>query len=74
MKLSRYKIYINTAEITEILLSSIATTTTSKLFALTGVRNSIPTAFYSNCLWFIIKNNKHQNKKIKLKITRKCIF
>ena len=36
-KLSRYKNYINVAEITEIVLSSIATTATSTSVALTGV-------------------------------------
>ena len=46
-KLSKYKKYINVAEITEILLSSIATTATSTSVALTGIGlpYSIPTAF-----------------------------
>ena len=46
-KLSRYKNYINVAEITEILLSSIATTATTTSVALTGIGlpYSIPTAF-----------------------------
>ena len=46
-KLSRYKNYINVAEITEILLSSFATTATTTSVALTGIRlpYSIPTAF-----------------------------
>ena len=46
-KLSRYKNYINVAEITEIVLSSIATTATSTSVALTGIGlpYSIPTAF-----------------------------
>ena len=46
-KLSRYKNYINVAEITEIFLSSIATTVTSTSIALTGIGlpYSIPTAF-----------------------------
>ena len=45
-KLSRYKKNINVAEITEILLSSIATTATTSV-ALTGIGlpYSIPTAF-----------------------------
>ena len=45
-KLSRYKNYINVAEITEILLSSIATTATTSV-SLTGIglAYSIPTAF-----------------------------
>ena len=47
MKLSRYKNCINVAEITEIILSSIATTATSTSVALTGIRlpYSLPTAF-----------------------------
>ena len=46
-KLSRYKNYINIAEITEILLSSIATTATTTSVSLTGIGSaySIPTAF-----------------------------
>ena len=46
-KLSRYKNYINVAEITEIVLSSIATTLTTISVALTGIGlpYSIPTAF-----------------------------
>ena len=46
-KLSRYKNYINVAEITEILLSSIATTATTTSVALTGIGlpYSIPAAF-----------------------------
>ena len=46
-KLSRYKNYINVAEVTEILLSSIATTATSTSVALTGIGlpYSIPAAF-----------------------------
>ena len=46
-KLSRYKNYINVAEISEILLSSIATTATSTSVALKGIwlPHSIPTAF-----------------------------
>ena len=46
-KLSRYKNYINVAEITEILLSSIGTTATTTSVALTGIElhYSIPTAF-----------------------------
>ena len=45
-KLSRYKNYINVAEITEILVSSIATTATTSV-AITGIGlpYSIPTAF-----------------------------
>ena len=46
-KLSRYKNYINIAEITEIVLSSIATTATTTSVSLTGIglAHSIPTAF-----------------------------
>ena len=46
-KLSRYKNYNNVADITEIVLSSIATTATSTSVALTGIGlpYSIPTAF-----------------------------
>ena len=46
-KLSRYKNYIIVAEITDILLSSIATTATTTSVALTGIGlpYSIPTAF-----------------------------
>ena len=46
-KLSRYKNYINVAEITEILLSSIATNDRSTSLAITGIGlpYSIPTAF-----------------------------
>ena len=46
-KLSRYKNYINVAEITEILLSLIATTARTTSVALTGIGlpYSIPTAF-----------------------------
>ena len=48
-KLSRHKNFINVAEITEIVLSSIATTATSTSVALTGIglAYSIPTAFAS---------------------------
>ena len=59
-KLSRYKNYINVAEITEIVLSSVATTATTTSVKLTGIGlpHSIQTAFATrNCLWFIIKNN-----------------
>ena len=47
MKLSRYKNYINIAAITELLLSSIATTATSTSAAIIGIGNpySIHTAF-----------------------------
>ena len=46
-KLSRYENYINIAEITEIVLSSIATTATTTSVSLTGIglAYSTPTAF-----------------------------
>ena len=46
-KLSRFKNYINVAKITEIVLSSIATTATSTSVAITGIGlpYSIPTDF-----------------------------
>ena len=46
-KLSRYKNYFNVAEVTEIVLSSNATTATTTSVALTGIGlpYSIPTAF-----------------------------
>ena len=46
-KLGRYKKYINIAEITEIVLSSIATTATTTSVSLTGIGLAyfIPTAF-----------------------------
>ena len=55
-KLSRYKNYINIAEITEIVLSSIATTNSfiNRYRISLFYTNSF---CYSNCLWFIIKNN-----------------
>ena len=56
-KLSRYKNYINVAEITEIVLSSIATTATTTSVSLTGIGFYTNSFCYSNCLWFIIKNN-----------------
>ena len=59
-KLSRYKNYINVAEITEIVLSSIATTATTTSVALNRYRFTLfyTNSFcYCNCLWFIIKNN-----------------
>ena len=69
-KLSRYKNYINVAEITEILLSSIATTATSTLFALTGIGlpHSIPTAFATATVCGSLSktiNTKMRNKIIK---------
>ena len=69
-KLSRYKNYINVAEITEILLSSIATTTTTTSVALTGIGlpYSIPTAFATATVCgslSITINNKIRNKIIK---------
>ena len=67
-KLSRYKNYINVADITEIELSSIATTPTSTSVALTGIRlpYSIPTAFATAKVCGSLPktiNTKIENKK-----------
>ena len=64
-KLSRYKNYINVAEITEIVLSSIATTSV----ALTGIGlpYSIPTAFATETVC------RSLSKTIKTKIRNKII-
>ena len=69
-KLSRYKNYINVAEITETLLSSIATTATSTSVALTGIglSYSIPTAFATATVSGSLSktiNTKIRNKIIK---------
>ena len=69
-KLSRYKNYINVAEITEILLSSIATTATSTSIALTGIGlpYSIPTIFATATVCGSLSktiNTKKRNKVIK---------
>ena len=69
-KLSRYKNYINVAEITEIVLSSIATTATTTSVALTGIGlpYSIPTAFSTATVCGSLSktiNNKIRNKIIK---------
>ena len=69
-KLSRYKNYINVAEITEILLSSIATTATTTSVALTGMGlpYSIPTAFATATVCGSLSktiNTKKRNKIIK---------
>ena len=70
-KLSRYKICINVAEITEILLSSIATTATTTSVAITGLGlpYSIPTAFATATVCGLLLktiNTKIRNKIIKL--------
>ena len=67
-KLGRYKNYINVAEITEILLSSIATTATTTSVALTGIGlpYSIPTAFATAT--FCGSLSKTINTKIRNKI------
>ena len=67
-KLSRYKNYINVAEITEILLSSIATTATTTSVALTGIgiHYSIPTAFATATVFGSL--SKTINTKIRNKI------
>ena len=69
-KLSRYKNYINVAEITEILLSSIATTATTTSVALTGIGlpYSLPTAFATATVCGSLSktiNTKIRNKIIK---------
>ena len=69
-KLSRYKNYINVAEITEILLSSIATTATTTSVALTGIGlpYSITTAFATATVCGSLSktiNTKIRNKIIK---------
>ena len=69
-KLSRYKNYINVAEITEIILSSIATIAKSTSVAITGIGlpYSIPTAFATaNVCGSLSKtiNTKIRNKMIK---------
>ena len=68
--LSRYKNYINVAEITEIVLSSIATTATSTSVALTGIGlpYSITTAFATATFCGSLSktiNTKIRNKTIK---------
>ena len=69
-KLRRNKNYINVAEITEILLSSIATTATTTSVALTGIGlpYSIPTDFATETVCGSLSktiNNKIRNKIIK---------
>ena len=69
-KLSRYKIYNNVAEITEIVLSSMATTATTTSVALTGtgLPYSIPTAFATSTVCGSLSktiNTKIRNKNIK---------
>ena len=69
-KLSRYKNYINTAELTEIVLSSTATTATTTSVALTGIGlpYSIPTAFSTATVCDSL--SKTINTKIKNKILK----
>ena len=69
-KLSRYKSYINIAEITEIVLSSIATTATTTSVSITGIglAYSIPTAFATATVCGSLSktiNTKIRNKIIK---------
>ena len=68
-KLSRYKNFINVAEITEILLSSIATTATITSVAITGIGlpYSIPKAFATATV------RRSLSKTIKTKIRNKII-
>ena len=69
-KLGRYKNYIKIAEITEILLSSIATTATTTSVALTGIglTYSIPTAFATATVCGSL--SKTINTKIRNKIVK----
>ena len=69
-KLSRYKNYINVAEIREIVLSSIATTATSTSVALTGIglAYSIPRAFATATVCGSLSNTI--NTKIRTKIIK----
>ena len=69
-KLNRYKNYINVAEITEIVLSSIATTATTTSVSLTGIglAYSIPPAFATATVCGSLSktvNTKIRNKIIK---------
>ena len=69
-KLSRYKNYINIAEITEVVLSSRATTATTTSVSLTGIglAYSIPTAFATATVCGSLSktiNTKIRNKIIK---------
>ena len=68
--MSRYRNYINIADITEKLLSSVATTATSTLVALTciGLPYSIPTAFATATVCGSLSkaiNTKKRNKILK---------
>ena len=69
-KLSRYKNYINVAETTQILLSSIATTATTTSVALTGIglNSSIPTGFATVTVFGSL--SKTINTKIRNKIMK----
>ena len=69
-KLSRYKNYINIAEITETVFSSIATTATTTSVALTGtgLLYSIPTAFATATVCGSL--SKTNNTKIRNKIIK----
>ena len=69
MKLSRYKNYINVAEITEIVLSSKATTATTTSVSLTGrgLAYSIPTAFATATVCGSL-SKKHLILKLEIKL------
>ena len=75
-KLSRYKNYINVAEITEILLSSIETTPTTTSVALTGIGlpYSIPTASATATVCGSLSKTINTKIKKKLYSFHKCIF
>ena len=68
MKLSRYENYINVAEIAETVLSSIATTATSKSVALTGLGlpYSIPTAFATATVCGSLSKTINNKNRIKI--------
>ena len=67
-KLSRYKNYTNVAEITEIVLPSIATTATSTSVAKTGTGSpfSIPTAFVTATVCGSLSKTIHTKRRNKI--------
>ena len=76
-KLNRHKTYINVAEITEILLSSIATTAKTTSFALKGIGlpYSIPTAFAIATVCGSLSKTINTKKRTKIiKFSQMCIL
>ena len=69
-KLSRYKNYINKAEITEIVLSSIATTATTTSVSLTGIglAYSMPTDFATATVCGSLLTTKQLILKLEIKL------